>query len=117
MYFKKAKAQERTFLASLSDLDNDSNNDRTSSRSSDDESERKHEDKLTRLCFITGTTHGGFCTMAVDVEVKANKDEVPIDDNTSEVTPSIDNLVAELDIMNNTLISQDNLLKRAACDR
>jgi CRISPR/Cas system CMR subunit Cmr6 (Cas7 group RAMP superfamily) len=39
--------------------------------------------------------------------VKASKDEVPIDDNTSEVTPSVDNLVAEL----------DKMLKRAARER
>jgi hypothetical protein len=47
-YFKKAKAQERAFLASLSDLDNNVNNDRSSSSSSDDESERKREDKFDR---------------------------------------------------------------------
>jgi hypothetical protein len=49
--------------------------------------------------------------------VKASKDEVPIDDNTSEVTPSVDNLVAKLDIMNDTLMSQDKMLKRAARER
>ena len=49
--------------------------------------------------------------------MKASKDEVFVDDNISEVTPSIDNLVGELDIMNDTLISQDKLLKRAACER
>jgi hypothetical protein len=66
MYLKKAKAQECTFLASLSDLNNNTNDDHSSSSSSDDESERKHEDKLTELCFITSSTHGGFYTMAVD---------------------------------------------------
>jgi septation ring formation regulator EzrA len=49
--------------------------------------------------------------------VKASKDEVPIDDNTSEVTPSVNNLVAKLDIMNDTLMSQDKMLKRAARER
>ena len=87
MYLKKAKAQEHAFLASLSDLDNDSNDDRISSPMRDDEFERKREDKLTEICFIVGTTHGGFCTMAIDAEVKASKDEVPVDNNTSEVTP------------------------------
>ena len=38
--------------------------------------------------------------MAVDDEVKAKKDVVPIDDDTNEVTPSIDALVAELETMN-----------------
>jgi hypothetical protein len=115
-YFKKAKAQERTFLASLNDLDNDTDDDRSSS-SSDDESKRKREDKLTGLCFVIGSTHGGFCTMAVDAEMKANKDMVPVDDDTTEVTPSVDNLIAELDIMTDTLVSQDKLLKRAARER
>jgi hypothetical protein len=47
-YFKKAKAQERAFLASLSDLDNDTNDDRSSSSpSSDDESKKRREDKFT----------------------------------------------------------------------
>ena len=55
--------------------------------------------------------------MAVDAQVMASKDEVHVDDNTSEVTLSIDNLVAEPDIMNNTLISQDKLLKHAARER
>jgi hypothetical protein len=115
-YFKKAKVQERAFLASLSNLDNDTDDDRSSS-SSNDESERKRKDKLTGLCFVADSTHGGFCTMAVDAEMKANKDMVPIDDDTTEVTPSIDNLVAELDIMTDTLVSQDKLLKRVARER
>ncbi|XP_021305524.1 uncharacterized protein LOC110431140 [Sorghum bicolor] len=85
MYRKKAKAQERAFLASLSDLDNDSGDDRSSSPSSDDESERKMEEKLTGLCFVADSTHGGFCTMAIDEEVKASKDEVSFDDDTSEI--------------------------------
>jgi hypothetical protein len=55
--------------------------------------------------------------MAIDTEVKASKDVVPIDDDTIEVAPSVDNLVAELDIMTNTLMSQDKLLKRAARER
>jgi hypothetical protein len=42
-YFKKDNPQERAFLASLSDLDNDTDNDRSSS-SSDDESEKRRED-------------------------------------------------------------------------
>jgi hypothetical protein len=43
-YFKKAKAQECAFLASLSDVDNNIDNDCSSFSSSDDESERKCED-------------------------------------------------------------------------
>jgi len=55
--------------------------------------------------------------MAVDAEVKARKDKVPVDNNTFEVTPSVVNLIVELDIMNDILISQDKLLKRAAHER
>jgi hypothetical protein len=55
--------------------------------------------------------------MVVDTKMKASKDVVPIDDDTTEVTPSINNLVAELDIMTDTLMSQDKLLKHAACER
>jgi hypothetical protein len=117
MYLKKVKAQQHAFLVSLSDLDNDTNDDRSSSPSSNDESERNREDKLTGLCFVAGSTHGGFCTMAVDAEVKASKDVVPVDDDTIEVTPSVDYLVAELETMNDTLFSQDKLLKRAARER
>ena len=117
MYLKKAKAQERAFLASLSDLDNDIDNDRSSSPSSDDEFERKHKDKLIGLCFVASSTHRGFCTMAIDAEEKASKDVAPINDDTTEVTPSVDYLVAELETMNDTLFSEDKLLKHAARER
>ena len=40
--------------------------------------------------------------MVANDEEKASKDEVPIDDDTSEVTPSIDDLVAKLETMNDT---------------
>jgi hypothetical protein len=55
--------------------------------------------------------------MAVDDEVKPSKDMLPIDSDTTEVTPSIDNLVVELDIMTDTLVSQDKLLKHATRER
>jgi bifunctional DNA-binding transcriptional regulator/antitoxin component of YhaV-PrlF toxin-antitoxin module len=55
--------------------------------------------------------------MAVDAEVKASKDVVIVDDDTTEVTPFIDYIVAKLETMNDTLFSQDKLLKRAARER
>ena len=55
--------------------------------------------------------------MAVDAKVKASKDMVPVNNDTTEVTPSIDYLVAKLETMNDTLFSQDKLLKRAARER
>jgi hypothetical protein len=116
-YFKKAKAQERAFLTSLSDLDNDTDDDWSSSPSSDDESEKRHDDKLVGLCFIAKSIHGGYYTMAVDEGVKPNKDMLLSDDDATEVKPTVDALIAELDIMTDTLISQDKLLKCAARER
>jgi hypothetical protein len=116
-YFKKAKAQEHAFLASLGDLDNDTDDDRSSSSSSADESEKWRENKLTGLCFVTKSIHEGYYTMTVDEGVKPNKDMVPGDDDSIEVKPSIDALIAELDIMTDTLMSQGKLLKCAARER
>jgi hypothetical protein len=113
-YFKKAKAQEHAFLASLSDLDNDQS---SSSSSSDDEFKKRHEDKLTRLCFIVKSIHGGYCTMTVDEGVKPNMDVLPSDDDSTEVKPTVDALITKPDIMTDTLMSQDKLLKRAARER
>jgi hypothetical protein len=116
-YFKKTKAQEHSFLASLNDLDNDTDDDRSSSPSSDDESEKRREDKLTRLCFIAKSIHGGYCTMAMDEGVKPNKDVLPGGDDSTKVKPSVDVLIVELDIMTDTLMSQDKLLKHAVRKR
>jgi hypothetical protein len=103
-YFKKAKAQECAFLVSLSDLDNDTDDDRSSS-SSNDEFKKRREDKLTGLCFIAKSIHGGYCTMAMDEGVKPNKDVLPDDDDSTEVKSTVDALIVELDIMTDTLIS------------
>jgi hypothetical protein len=116
-YLKKVKAQERAFLAFLNDLDNDIDDDQSSSPSSDDESERKRENKLTELCFVADFTHGGFCTMAADEKVKASKDVLPGDNDTTEVKPTVDALIAKLAIMTDTLVCQDKLLKRVARKR
>ena len=62
---KKLKAKERAFLASLSDLDIDSNDERATSFSSDDEAEKKKvENKLMGLCF--------FADSAVDADSTAH---------------------------------------------
>jgi hypothetical protein len=117
-FLKKVKAKERAFLASLSDLDNDTDDDQSSfSPLSDDESEKRREDKLTRHCFIAKSIHRGYCTVAMDEGVKPNKDMLPSDDDTTEVKPTIDALIAELDIMIDTLMSQVKLLKRATHER
>jgi hypothetical protein len=55
--------------------------------------------------------------MAVDKGVKPNKDVLPGNDDSTEVKPTVDALIAELDIMTDTLMSQDKLLKHAARER
>jgi hypothetical protein len=52
--------------------------------------------------------------MTVDKGVKPNKDVLPGDDDSAEVKPTVDALIAELDIMTDTLMSQDKLIKCAA---
>ena len=102
-FLKKARAQQRAFLVSLSDLD-DSGEDRASLSSSDDEHERKMEERLNGLCFFTDSSHGGFCTMALGDE-KTSKDEAIGDDDTPKVLPSADKLAAEVDALNNAVLS------------
>jgi hypothetical protein len=75
------------------------------------------EDKLTGLCFVAKSIHGGYCTMAVDEGVKPNKDVLLDDDDSTEVKPTVDALITELDIMTDTLMSQDKLLKHDAHER
>jgi hypothetical protein len=55
--------------------------------------------------------------MAVDEGVKPNKDVLPGDDDATEVKPSVNALIVELDIMTDTLMSQNKLLKRATRER
>jgi hypothetical protein len=49
--------------------------------------------------------------MAVDDKVKARKDVLPGDDDTTEVKPTVDALVAELDIMTDTLLVKISYLR------
>jgi hypothetical protein len=107
--------KERAFLASLSDLDHDSND--VVSSSSDEETERRVEDKLNGLCSIPDSA-GGFCTMALGEDVVGTGDDKDIgDDTTSEVLPSANDLVAEIEVLNAVLPSQDKLLRQAARER
>jgi hypothetical protein len=108
-YLQKAKIKEHAFLASLGDLDHDS--DDVVSSSSDEETERRVEDKLNGLFFITDTA-GGFCTMALGHDAVGTGD-----DTTSEVLPSTDDLATKIEEPNATLASQDKLLRQAARER
>jgi hypothetical protein len=114
-YRQKAKIKERAFLASLSDLDHDS--DESASASSDEEVERHVEDKLNGLCFFADTA-GGLCTMALGEDAVGTSNDKDIgDDTTSEVLPSADDLAAEVEELTTALASQDKLLRQAARDR
>jgi hypothetical protein len=114
-YLQKEKIKEHAFLASLSDLDHVS--DDVVSSSSDEETKRRVEDKLNRLCFIADTA-GGFCTMALGEDVDGTNDDKDIDDGTtSDVLPSVDDLTAKIEELNAALASQDKLLKQAAHER
>jgi hypothetical protein len=122
-YLKKAKAHERAFLDSLSDLEKDSI-DSDSSTSSGNESKRKIKDKLRGLCFHADTTKQGLYTTALGDEVEAGKgkveigkDEASSDDDTSHVSLSADELAVEAETLSASLINQDKLLKRAAHER
>ena len=109
-YLQKAKIKEGAFLASLSDLDHDSND--VVSSSSDEETERRVEDKLNGLCFIADTT-GGFCTMALGEDAVGTSDDKDIgDDTTSEVLPSADDLAAEIEELNSALLVRISCLGR-----
>eukprot|EP00267_Zea_mays_P043388 XP_020395469.1 uncharacterized protein LOC103629069 [Zea mays] len=114
-YRQKAKIKERAFLASLSDLDHDS--DESASASSDEEVERHIEDKLNGLYFFADTA-GGLCTMALGENAVGTSNDKDIgDDTTSEVLPSADDLAAEVEELTTALASQDKLLRQAARDR
>jgi hypothetical protein len=113
-YLQKAKIKEHAFLASLSDLDHDS--DESASSSSDEELKRCVKDKLNGLCFITDIT-GGLCTMALD-DNAVGGDGKDIDGNSaSEVSHFTDDLTADIEKLNVALGNQDRLLRLAARER
>src|SRR5579859_5947014 len=113
-FLKKMKAKEQAFIASLSDIELSDDN---SAPSSDDESEEKIEEKLNGLCFFTNSVHGGFCTMALEDSDIAGVGKPLDEDSTPEVSPTIESLSSELDSLNEALLSQSKLLKRACKDR
>jgi hypothetical protein len=77
-YLHKAKIKEHAFLASLGDLDHDSNE--FASSSSDEEVVRHVDDKLNDLCFTTDTA-GGLCTMALGEDTVGASDNKDIGDD------------------------------------
>ena len=84
-------------LASLSDLDHDSND--SMSSLSDEETDRRVEDKLNGLCFIADTA-GGLCTMALGDEAAGDDGQHIDDGSTSEVSHSTGDLAVEIEELN-----------------
>jgi hypothetical protein len=87
-YLQKAKIKECAFLASLSDLDHDS--DDVISSSSDEETERRVEDKLNGMCFIADTA-GGFYTTALGEDAVGTSDDKDIGDDTTSEDGGLEN--------------------------
>ena len=107
---KKAKIQALVFLASLSDIDVDSNDHESSL--SDDECDKKITEQLNGLCYVVDSTHGGLCTMALSDE-EIGKGKSPDDECASQVSLSPD----EVDKLNAALANQDKLLRLAVHER
>jgi hypothetical protein len=97
--------KKHAFLASLNNLDHDSNN--SYSSLSNEELERWVEDKLNRLYFLVDTTESLY-TMALGEDAVCSGDKDIDNDSTSNY------LVAEVDDPTGALDSQDKLLRLPA---
>jgi hypothetical protein len=113
-YLQKAKIKERAFLASLSNLDHDSDDAVTSS--SDEETNRRVEDKINELCFLVDTV-GGLCTIALSDDVVGGDGQDIDDDFASKVSHCTDDLAVEVEELTTTLASQDKLPRLAVHER
>lgn len=114
-YRKKAKA--RAFIASLSDVDSDTD-DHTDSSSSEEDDDRKAKKKdgknFNGLCFYSDKNRDGYCVMALN----SKKDDKESDSDTeTEVKSTPEQLALEVEELNDCLINQDKLLKKAAKER
>ncbi|KAK8448405.1 hypothetical protein SEVIR_7G001557v4 [Setaria viridis] len=114
-HHKKAKA--RAFIASLSDVNSDID-DHTDSSSSEEDNDRKAKKKdgknFNGFCFYSGKYRDGYCVMALN----SKKDDKESDSDTkTEVKPTPEQLALEVEELNDCLINQDKLLKKAARER
>jgi hypothetical protein len=80
---------------------------------SDDETERRVEDKLNRLCFIIDTTRG-LCTMALGDDAVGGDGQDINSGSASEVSHFADDLTVEVEELNAALANQGKLLRLAA---
>jgi len=72
---------------------------------------------MNGLCFLTNTANDGFYVMALDDKTVGDTSDATGDNSDSEVQLSADELAAELDTCNATLLSQDKLLRHAMKER
>jgi len=60
---------------------------------------------MNGLCFHADTAEGGLCTMALGNEVVSGDSKAHSNDSGSEVSLCADELTAEVDSLNATLLS------------
>ncbi|PUZ60823.1 hypothetical protein GQ55_4G195000 [Panicum hallii var. hallii] len=77
---------------------------KASSEEDDDCKAKKDAKNINGLCFYTNENRGGYCVMALDTDEHK--------DNDSEL--EAEQLLLEVDDLNDCLLSQDKLIKRAA---
>lgn len=94
---KAAKAASRAFVAALSDIDTSSCEEDSSEEDEPQAKNKKKAKDFTGLCF-----------MADD-----HNDDSDPELDPSEVLPSYDQLSIQVDTLNDALVSQDRLLKKA----
>lgn len=111
---KRKKAKACSFITSLSDVDSDDHDDSSSSEEDDDRKAKKKGSKnINGLCFYTNKKRGGYCVMAHDaIEHKDDDSE-----SKAEVSQTHEQLISEVNELNDCLLKQDNLIKKAARER
>ena len=116
--FHKKKAKARAF-ASLSDVDSESETSSDSSSSEEEDVGKRKKDgrNFTGLCFYSKSrqARGEHCVMAIDADGETSDPEP--DSEVTDTSPTREQLVLEVDELNECLINQDKLIKRAARER
>src|SRR6266540_2406834 len=114
----KNKSKARAF-ASLSDVDSESETSSDSSSSEEEDVGKRKKDgkNFTGLCFYSKSrrARGEHCVMAIDADGETSDPEP--DSEVTDTSPTREQLVLEVDELNECLINQDKLIKRAARER
>src|SRR5437764_3999933 len=116
--FHKKKAKARAF-ASPSDVDSESetSSDSSSSEEEDVGKRKKDSKNFTGLCFYSKSkrARGEHCGNAIYGDGETSDPEP--DSEVTDTSPTREQLVLEVDELNECLINQDKLIKRAARER